>query len=57
MPDTSNLKLRKICYNLPIFDTSLFAPPRLGVHFNRMNLLFSFALLLQYSSTVFRDKT
>ena len=57
MPDTSNLKLRKICHNLPIFDTSLSAPPRLGVHFNRMNLLFSFALLLQYSSTVFRDKT
>ena len=57
MPDASNLKLRKICHNLPIFDTSLFAPPLLGVHFNRMNLLFSFALLLQYSSTVFRDKT
>ena len=57
MPDASNLKLRKICHNLPIFDTSLFAPPRLGVHFNRMNLLFSFALLLHSSSTVFRDKT
>ena len=57
MPDASKLKLCKICHNLPIFDTSLFAPPRLGVHFNRMNLLFSFALLLQYSSTVFRDKT
>ena len=57
MPDASKLKLCKICHNLPIFDTSLFAPPRLGMHFNRMNLLFSFALLLQYSSTVFRDKT